>query len=312
MVSVFGRVTLMINSKPTIKSTAVALLYLAPVLVLTIIFTVWPLCNAFFMSLYENYNYFTNEVASLGGSNFSTLFHDPEFWLALKNSLLFVLLVVPITALLSLTIALLINKAKIFKHFFQTIYFLPFVTSSIAVSIVWNWIFQSDDGLINLVLHSMHIQPINWLNDPRFSLFALAIICIWQGLGLNIILFLAGLNHIDKHLYSIAKLDNASTQQQFLNITWPLLMPITLLVVINTTIHSFKTFDQIYALFHGSAGPANADLTIMYYLYQKFYVENQYGLAAASGVVLFVILSLITLLGALILKRLTLSGGDKL
>ena len=280
----------MINAKPTLKSTLKALLYLAPFLIVTITFTLWPLISSFLMSFYTKYNYFTNQAKAMGGANFAYLWQDPDFHLAVRNTLVFVIGVVPLTVILSLGIALLLNQIKWLSSFFRTIYFLPFVTSTVAISLVWNWIFHQDNGLLNALLGG----SVDWLNDPHYSLTALIIVCVWRGLGFNIVLFLAGLNNIDNHYYQAAKLDGASAWQQFTNVTLPMLAPITVLITVNEIISSFKVFDQIYALFHGQAGPANADLTMMYYLYQKFYVEGQYPVAAASGVVLFIFIVIIT------------------
>ncbi|MDT6980177.1 sugar ABC transporter permease [Levilactobacillus zymae] len=280
----------MLNAKPTLKSTLVALLYLAPLLLVVGVFTLWPLITSFLMSGYTHYNYFTDHVGGFGAANFRFLWHDPNFHLALQHTLIFVLGVVPATVGLSLGIALLLNHLPHLATFFRTIYFLPFVTSTVAISLVWNWLFHRQNGLINLLLHT----HIDWLNDPRYSLGTLIIVCIWQNLGVNIILFLAGLNHLDPRYQAAASLDGASTWQRLTNVTWPLLLPMTVLITVNAIITSFKVFNQIYALFHGTAGPANADLTLMYYLYQKFYVENQYPVAAACGVVLFVLILLVT------------------
>lgn len=286
----------MINAKPTIKSTLQALLYLTPLLLITGVFTIWPLISSFLMSSYTKYNYFTNQVSALGGANFAYLWHDPDFHLAVRNTVIFVIVVVPLTVLLALGIALLLNRIKSLASFFRTIYFLPFVTSTVAISLVWNWIFSRQHGLLNFLLSMMGIQPIDWLNNPRYSLIALIIVCIWRGLGFNIILFLAGLNNIDRHYYDAASIDGANSWQKFTNITWPLLTPITILITVNLIITSFKVFDQVFALFHGTAGPANADLTMVYYLYQKFYVESQYPIAAAGSVVLFGMVAIVTLL----------------
>lgn len=287
---------LMLNAKPSVKSTLKALLYLAPFLIITGTFAVWPLIHAFLMSSYTHYNYYTNQVSAIGWGNFITLWHDPTFQLACRNTLLLVLVVMPTTVLLSLLIALGINRSRQLAGFFRTIYFLPFVTSTVAIGLVWNWLFRLDGGLLNHFLGYFGINAIDWLNDPHYALTALIVVCVWQGLGINIILFLAGLNHIDQRYAVIATLDGASPWQRFTNVTWPLLLPITILIIVNTSITNFKVFDQVYALFHGTAGPSNADLTLMYYLYQKFYVENQFTLAAASGVVLFVLVGSLTLL----------------
>lgn len=301
----------MINAKPTLKSTLHALLYLAPLLIITATFTVWPLLSSFLMSCYTKYNYFTNKVSALGGANFTYLWCDPDFHLAVRNTLILVIGVVPLTVLLALGAALLLNRIHWLAGFFRAIYFLPFVTSTVAIALVWNWIFHRDNGLLNLLLSRSDITPIDWLNDPRYSLLALIIVCIWRGLGFNVILFLAGLNNIDQRYYRAASIDGANAGQQLLNTTLPLLTPTTVLITINTIIANFKVFDQVYALFHGSAGPANADLTMMYYLYQKFYVEHQYPVAAASGVVLFLFIASLTAISFWYFRRRTLRlGGD--
>lgn len=288
----------MINTKPTFKTTLRALGYLAPLLIIIGVFTVWPLIHALLLSTYTKYNYYTNQVQAVGLDNFNYLWHDPDFHQAVRNTLVLVFVVVPVTVLLSLGIALLINRITRLAHFFQTLYFLPFVTSTVAIAMVWNWILYRNGGLLNTALGWIGIRPIDWLNDPRYSLVALMMMCIWQGLGFNIILFLAGLNNLDQRYYAAARMDGATGWQVLTNLTWPLLLPMTVLVTVNTMIINFKVFDQVYVLFHGSAGPADADMTMIFYLYQKFYVENQFAIAAASGVVLFILLALITGLGA--------------
>lgn len=289
----------MLNAKPTLKSTLVALLYLAPLLLIVGVFTLWPLLTSFLMSSYTHYNYFTNHVGGFGGANFSYLWHDPNFHLALWHTLIFVLGVVPATVVLALGIALLLNRITWLATFFRTIYFLPFVTATVAISLVWGWLLRPDNGLINLLFRT----HIDWLNDPRYALGAVIMVCIWQNLGVNIILFLAGLGRIDRRYQAAATLDGASTWQRLTNVTWPLLLPMTVLITVNAIVTNFKVFNQIYALFHGTAGPGNAALTLMYYLYQQFYVENQYPVAAACGVVLFALILLVTGLAALYFHR---------
>ncbi|WP_125704838.1 carbohydrate ABC transporter permease [Lacticaseibacillus daqingensis] len=285
----------MINEKPTIKSSLKALLYLLPMLVITVMFNIWPIISSFLMSFYKDYNFYTDEVGGLGFDNFLYLWNDPDFHLAVRNTLIFVAGVVPTTVILSLVIALLLNQIKVFSGFFRTVYFLPFVTSTVAIAMVWNWIYHSDYGLMNYFLGFFGVHPINWLTNPHYSLLALIIMSIWKGLGFNIILFLVGLNNIDKGYYNAAEIDGANALQRFWNVTIPLLSPITFLVSVNGIIGSFKVFDQIFALFQGTPGPGKADLTIVYYLYQKFYTEYKYPVAAASGVVLFFLILLVTL-----------------
>jgi multiple sugar transport system permease protein len=285
----------MLNEKASLKSTAKAALYLLPMLVITITFNIWPIINSFLMSLYTKYDFYTDKVSAWGFDNFVYLWNDPDFHLAVRNTLVFVVGVVPITVILSLIIALLLNQVKIISGFFRTVYFLPFVTSTVAIAMVWNWMFHSNYGLINYFMGWFGIHPINWLTDPHYALLALIIMSIWKSLGFNIILFLVGLNNIDHGYYEAAEIDGANARQRFWNITIPMLSPITFLVSANGIIGSFKVFDEIFALFQGTPGPGKADLTIVYYLYQKFYTEYKYPIAAASGVVLFFLILLVTL-----------------
>ena len=285
----------MLNEKASLKSTAKAALYLLPMLVITITFNIWPIINSFLMSLYTKYDFYTDKVSAWGFDNFVYLWNDPDFHLAVRNTLVFVVGVVPITVILSLIIALLLNQVKIISGFFRTVYFLPFVTSTVAIAMVWNWMFHSNYGLINYFMGWFGIHPINWLTDPHYALLALIIMSIWKSLGFNIILFLVGLNNIDHGYYEAAEIDGANARQRFWNITIPMLSPITFLVSVNGIIGSFKVFDEIFALFQGTPGPGKADLTIVYYLYQKFYTEYKYPIAAASGVVRFFLILLVTL-----------------
>ena len=285
----------MLNEKASLKSTAKAALYLLPMLVITITFNIWPIINSFLMSLYTKYDFYTDKVSAWGFDNFVYLWNDPDFHLAVRNTLVFVVGVVPITVILSLIIALLLNQVKIISGFFRTVYFLPFVTSTVAIAMVWNWMFHSNYGLINYFMGWFGIHPIYWLTDPHYALLALIIMSIWKSLGFNIILFLVGLNNIDHGYYEAAEIDGANARQRFWNITIPMLSPITFLVSVNGIIGSFKVFDEIFALFQGTPGPGKADLTIVYYLYQKFYTEYKYPIAAASGVVLFFLILLVTL-----------------
>ncbi|MFL2100470.1 carbohydrate ABC transporter permease [Desemzia sp. FAM 23989] len=282
--------------KPTWKSSLKAYMYLAPMLIVMLTFNIYPIFKSLAMSFYTDYNFFQDIVNEYGIGNFVEIFQDPNFHIALKNTFIFVLGVVPLSIALSLLIALMLNKIKLLSSFFRTIYFLPFVTSTVAISLVWNWIYHTRFGLMNYFLGWFGINPINWLTDPDYALLGLIIMSVWKGLGFNIILFLVGLNNIDESYYSAAKIDGASPWQRFLNITIPLLSPTTFLVTVTGFINNFKVFDEVYAMFQGRPGPGNSALTVVYYLYEKFYTEYNYGEAAAAGVVLFIIILLVTIL----------------
>jgi len=280
---------------PTLKSTVKAWLYILPMLLVIFTFNLYPIIKSLTMSFYTDYNFYEDTVHAYGFGNFATILQDTDFHLAIQNTFIFVLGVVPISIALSLAIALLLNQIKYLSGFFRTVYFLPFVTSTVAISLVWNWLYHRNYGLMNYFLGWFGIEPVHWITDPDYSMLALVIMAVWKGLGFNIILFLVGLNNIDESYYRAAKVDGASWFRQFWNITLPLLGPTVFLVSVLGVINSFKVFDEVYALFQAKPGPAKSTLTIVYYLYEKFYTEYQYGIAAAAGAVLFVIILAVTL-----------------
>ncbi|WP_235700128.1 carbohydrate ABC transporter permease [Clostridium senegalense] len=196
----------------------------------------------------------------------------------------------PISIILSLSIAILLNSNIKLKGFFRSIYFLPFVTSSIAISMVWRWIFHGDHGLLNYLLSVFNIDPINWLSDPSKSMISLIIVSVWRNLGYNIIIFLSGLQSIDEKYNIVARIDGANFFQRVKNITIPLLSPTLFFVCIITCINSFKVFGEVFALFDKQPGPLNSCLTMVYYIYNKFYNHYQYGIASAAALILFLII----------------------
>lgn len=282
--------------KPTLGKTIKALLYLAPALVILITFNIYPIIKSFLMSFYTKYNYFTGEVQARGIGNFIFVLHDPEFQRALLNTLIFVVGVVPISIVLSMLIAILLNQNIKFRGLFRTIYFIPFVTSVVAVSIVWRWIFHTDYGLLNYFLGLFGVSPIKWLTDPKWAMPSLIILAIWKGLGYNIIIFLAGLQNINKQYYLAARIDGAKTWSRLWHITVPLLSPTTFFISIVSIINSFKVFDEVFALFGGRPGPANSAETIVYYIFTKFYGEWKIGVASAAAYILFILIFIFTLI----------------
>jgi multiple sugar transport system permease protein len=253
---------MMVNQNTTWKQTLKGWLYVLPMLIIVSIFSLYPIISSLAMSFYTQYNFFTNQVMALGFDNFKYLWEDPLFHSAVSNTLIFVIGVVPLEIVISLTVAVLLNQIKVLAGFFRTIYFLPFVTSIVAISMVWKWIYNKDAGLLNYFLSFVGIHSIDWLNDPNWALLALIILAIWKSLGFNIMLFLVALNNVDKRLYSAATLDGATAWQRFWHITVPMISPMTFLITINAVIGSFKVFDEIFSLFGGQAGPGNAAIVL--------------------------------------------------
>lgn len=284
------------NRKASLKSTLQAFLYLLPMLIFIGIFTVYPIFKSIDMSFYTDYNIFNGIVAKRGIDNYVEIFQDPQFYAALKNTALYVVWVVPSSLIISLFIAILLNEIPKVRGLFRTVYFLPFVTSTVAISIVWSWLYHSNYGLINYILGWVGLDPINWLNSSEMAMPAVIIMAIWKGLGFNILLLLVGLGNINDNYYKAAKVDGANAWQRFRRITLPLLRPTIFLLTVISVINGFKVFDEVFALFNGRPGPAGSATTLVYYLYRKFYEQYDYGMAAATGIVLFGIVLILTVI----------------
>lgn len=287
----------------TARTVLEPLVFLLPFLVGIAIFTVYPFINVFIISFKENYSFMTGNFSGVGLGNYAKIFADPYFLNALKNTGLYVLFVVPIATVLSLLIATLLNGKIKLKGLFQTAYFMPMVTSITAVGLVWKWMFNFDYGLINYLLSLFNIEAINWLNNPKYNLAALIIYGIWNMLPFTVVLLLAGLQNVNPQYYTAARVDGAKPVRIFFRITIPLLAPTIGLTMIVNVISASKVFSELFPLFNGNPGSAYSLYTILYYLYDKFYKQWQLGLAAASAVVLFLIVLLFTIIQLVIQRK---------
>jgi multiple sugar transport system permease protein len=280
-------------------------IYLLPSIIIMIAFTLYPLVRAIIMSFLGDYNIINDSFKSVGFDNYKALFSDPAFGKSLRNTAIYVVCVVPASIMLSLLFAVLINSCKKTKALFQTIYFLPYVTSVIAIGIVWRWMFNSNYGLINYFLSIFGIEPVQWLNLPKYAMPALIIFAIWKSMAFNILIFLAGLQTIPEDLYRAARIDSTPRLRVFTRITVPQLAPMIVYSSVIGMIGAFKVYNEVFSLFGGNAGPANSAMTIVYYIYDKFYNSYKYGVAAAGSVVLFLIILAFTQI------QLRVTGGKK-
>jgi len=222
---------------------------------------------------------------------------NSDFIKSLWNTAYYVILYVPTDIVLALLVALLLNHLKWFKALMRTSYFMPFVTSIVAISLVWQWIYNDQFGLLNYALSMMGLPKIAWLKNAAWTIPTIAIMSIWKTIGYNAIIFLAGLQSIDSFYYEAADIDGATNFQKFRYITWPLLSPMTFFVLIVSSIGAFKVFTQVYVLYQAVPGPYNrSGLTIVYYIFNTFYGNQQMGLASAAAYILFGIILVFTLL----------------
>ncbi len=217
------------------------------------------------------------------------------FFKALTNTTYYVILTVPIGIALSLLIALLLNNDVRLKAFFRTSFFIPFVTSTVAVGLIWKWIFNDDVGLLNYLLTTIGLQPVRWLKDAKWTIPTVSIVSIWKSVGYNAMIFLAGLQSIDTFYYEAAEVDGASSFQKFTKITWPLLSPTTFFLLIVSVIGSFKVFQEVFILYDGLPGPyGNSGMTMVYYVFDLFYRQQRMGIASAAAYLLFLVILVFT------------------
>ena len=287
-----------------------AWLYLLPALLILGMFQMYPILKSFFMGFYTEFDYLNDIVYQWGFDNFQKVLEDPDFLLALKNTCKLVLFAAPASLGISLLFAVLLNSNIYCRKFFQSVYFLPFVTSMVAVSIVWAWMLNKDFGLVNAFLSIFGVSKKAWLTDPNMTLPILIVLSVWKGLGYRVIIFLAGLQNIDQRYYQAARTDGAHSARRFFHITLPLLKPTLLFLSITTVIDIFKTFDEVYIMYGNDTGPLKSGLTIVYYIFNKFYRHWEFASAAAAAFLLFLIILGITLIQFMITGYVRRRGGN--
>jgi multiple sugar transport system permease protein len=234
--------------------------------------------------------------------NYLSLWRSDLFWEVVINTLYFIMMAVPLSVCCSLALALAANTGLRGITFFRTAYFLPVVSSMIAVALVWSWIYNPEYGLLNYLLQMIFgVKGPAWLHSTAWALPAMVIVTVWKGLGYSMVIFLAGLQNIPQDLYHAATMDGAGIWKRFRHITLPMLSPTTFFVLVITLINAFQVFEQTYILTRG--GPANSTLTMSYYIYQNAFQYFQMGKAAALSYVLFAVIFVVTLIQFRIQKR---------
>jgi multiple sugar transport system permease protein len=267
-------------------------LFIAPALVLIGVFFFLPVAASLLLSITDFDLYAVANPANVrlvGARNYVDLLHNPTFWLALENTFYFALVGGPLTVGASLGAALLLNaKAVRFKTFFRTIYFLPFVTTLVAVAIVWRYLYHPQYGFLNYALGAVGIHPIDWLGDPRWAMPAIILLAVWKNFGYNMLIFIAGLQAVPEDLYEAAALDGAGAVRQFWHVTLPNLAPTFLFVGVVTMIGYFQLFAEPYVMTAG--GPLGATTSLVLFMYEEGFRWWRLGVAAAIAFLLFLII----------------------
>jgi multiple sugar transport system permease protein len=272
-------------------------LFLAPALLLIGVFFFLPVAAALVLSFTDYDIYALGDAANarwVALDNYARLLRTPLFWAALKNTFYFALVGGPLSIAASLAAALLVNaKATRLKGLFRTIYFIPFVTTLVAVAIVWRYLYHPRYGLLNYFLGFLNLGPIDWLGDPRWAMPAIILLAVWKNFGYNMLIFIAGLQSIPEELYEAAHLDGASAVQRFRHVTLPMLGPTMLFVAVITMIGYFQLFAEPYVMTAG--GPLRATTSVVLLMYEEGFRWWRMGYAAAIAFVLFVVILVATL-----------------
>ena len=271
-----------------------AYLFMLPFLIFFVGFVLYPMIMCVYTSFFDAT--MGREDIFIGLKNYKDLFQDGVFWIALKNTMLIVVVSVPITCIFSLWVASAISKMPVAAtSAFRCIFYLPVVTGSVAVTMVWKWMFNNYYGIFNYLgkdVLGVLDKNINWLGDEKYALWCIILILLTTSVGQPIVLYVSALGNVDQSIVEAAEVDGANDFQAFWKIKWPAIMPTTLYILVITTINSFQCFALIQLLTSG--GPNHSTDTIMYYIYYTAFKLYRYGYGNAMGVVLAVIIAILS------------------
>lgn len=271
--------------------------FVTPAMLLLVAFGIVPIIVAAVISTTDmNISGFVRpeNINFVGGQNYITLINDPQFWQALSNTGIFAIVGVPTIVVVSLAIALLLNRSG--NAFFQALrsfYFIPAITAIVAVSLIWGYLYNTQFGFFNYLLSLVGVPEVQWLSDPILSKFSVGLVAVWRGTGLNTIIFLAALQGVPKEYLEAASIDGAGGWRTTFSITLPLLRFAIFFVSVTTTIAWLQFFDEPFVLTDG--GPLGATTSMSIFLYKEGFRLNQFGYASAGSLVLFAIIAIITI-----------------
>ena len=282
-----------------------AILFLAPALAIILVFFLIPVLASLLLSITDFDIYALADIHNIriiAFRNYQQLLAHPLFWKALTNTLYFTVVGGPLTMVVALGIALLVNaKVARWKSLFRTVYFAPVVTTVVAVAVVWKYLYHPRYGLLNRMLGIIGIGAIDWLGDPKWAMPAIILLAIWKNFGYTMIIFVAALQAIPEELYEAARIDGASPVQQFRHVTLPMLAPTFVFVGIITAIGYLQLFPEPYVMTRG--GPVNSTLSVVLLMYQQGFRWWNMGYAAAVAFILFLFIGAATMLQLWLQRR---------
>lgn len=295
--------------RPSRRGAWAGYLLVSPAFFLFILFTFIPIGWALLLSL-QNFNIFANHGSFVGLANYSAAVHNPAFWNSLWDTAYYTLGSVPLTIALGLLVAVALSHRKVrWQGVFQTVFFLPYIVSSVGASLVWKWLFDTNFGLFNTVLGWFGIGAVPWLTAPGPAMPAIILMSIWGGIGFDVVLFQAGLKAVPRELREAAEVDGATSGQTFWRVTFPLLAPTTLFVLIISMINAVQVFTNVQVMTDG--GPLNATNVIVFYIYQEAFQFFNLGYGSALAMILLAITLGLTALQLRASRRFVYYEGER-
>lgn len=274
-------------------------LFLLPAMAILVIFFFIP----FFQTIYLSFFDFSNDIYNAGFTglkNYLTIVHNPVFYKVLWNTVLYLIIAVPILAILPLFIAVLINQKIKGITLYKILIYMPVIVSIVVAAIAFKWLY-AQEGILNYFLQVLHLPAIGWLTDPKYAIYSVIILTIWKGIGYYMMIYLAALMSVPKELYEACEIDGAGFWKKHLTVTIPHIMPTIALVTTISSISAMKIFAEIYVMTKG--GPLNSTKTIVYYIYEKAFENLDLGIASAMAVILLIIVMAFSLINILCFER---------
>lgn len=288
------------NENTKWKSIVTTLLFVMPALIPLIIFWIYPICRSIWIS-FTNWDFMTPDYDFVFFKNYISIFRDSRFYNALWNTVVFTAGTLVPTIVGGLGLALLLQKDFKGSGIFKFVLFSPWITPTVAISIVWTWIFQPQDGLANLVLGFFHLPALKWISSSETAMLSVIVVTVWKSLGYAMIFYLSALENVPTEFYEASSLDGAKKWQQFRYITLPSISPTTFFLMIITMVNSLQAYDQIQILTQG--GPSGSTRTLLYMYYQLGFQEFSMGEATAVAVVMIIITAGLSLIQFIVSKK---------
>jgi len=289
-------------SKNTWNEWIWAWFLIAPTTIGLIVLNIIPIFQTAYLSFFKSGDFGRNHIF-VGLDNYVRMFQDPQVWQAVVNTLVYTLLVVPVSIAFAMLIAVLLNRPIRGRSLYRTIYFIPMIAAPAAVTMVWRWLYNSNFGLINYLLSLIGIPPVNWTTDPKIAIVSIAIIGIWSIVGYNMVLLLAGLQEIPRDFYEASEIDGAGKVKQFFTVTLPLVTPTLFFVMVTTIIQSMQVFDVIYMMIDITNPAYEKTVSLVYLFYNNSFKYSDKGYGSAIVMLLLAIIMIITVIQIKVQKK---------